>query len=187
MANPPMTHWTSEEINDPHNFIHKFFQLIDDGDDTELLQLLEYIKFYKDTAAASMLERLTLRDNECVQGQHFLKERSPQFLNWLWSEGICEDEIDWAAVPSLQELGKTLMPDVSGQKLTGLMHAAKHGLADVARIILEECEPDLSKEGTVIIENHTIEGASALWCAAGAGHLRVVELLVEAGADVNQT
>ena len=176
MANPlmtPPTHWTSEEINDPHNFIHNFFQLIDAGDDTELIQLLEYIKFYKDTAAAGNLDRLTLCDTERVQ--HFRKEVSS------------EDEIDWAAVPSLQELGKTLMPDVSGQKLTGLMIAAKHGLAEVAKIILEECEPDLSREGTVIIENHTIEGASALWCAAGAGHLCVVELLVEAGADVNQT
>ena len=30
-----------------------------------------------------------------------------------------------------------------------------------------------------------IEGATALWCAAGAGHRAIVELLVEAGADVN--
>ena len=162
----------SEEIEDPHKFIAHFFQLIDDGNDSGLLQLLEDIKFHKDTSATGKLDKLTLSDNEFVQHHH--------------KKGYSED-IDWGAVPSPRELGKYLMPDISGQKLTGLMVAAKGGYAEVVKVILQQCEPDVSKVGTVIIENHTIEGASALWCAAGAGHPRVVELLVEAGADVNQT
>lgn len=168
-------HWDpTEELDDPHGLIADFFQLIDDGFDTELQQLLDYIKFYKDTAAAGDLDKLTLCDNTELCS-HFHKE------------GSSEDTIDWASVPGPKELGKTLMPDIKGQKMTGLMVAAKRGRAEVARIILEECAPDLRKEGTVIIEHHTIEGASALWCAAGAGHLRLVEILVDAGADVNQT
>ena len=34
-------------------------------------------------------------------------------------------------------------------------------------------------------DGYTIEGATALWCAAGAGHYDVITTLVTAGADVN--
>ena len=37
----------------------------------------------------------------------------------------------------------------------------------------------------MIFDGETIEGAPPLWCAAGAGHLSVVELLVKSGASVN--
>ena len=164
--------WSSEEIDDPHNFIHGFFSLIEDGSDTDLLRLLDYITDNKAAAASLNLDKLTLGDSDCDQA------RDDKNLG---------GSIDWAAVPGPNELGKTLMPDASGQKMTGLMVAAKNGSVEVAKTILERCEPDLGQVGTVIIEGHTIEGASALWCAAGAGHLPVVELLVDAGADVNQT
>merc|ERR1719431_887613 len=36
-----------------------------------------------------------------------------------------------------------------------------------------------------MFDGHMIEGATALWCAAGAGHQSIVEALVAAGADVN--
>ena len=39
--------------------------------------------------------------------------------------------------------------------------------------------------GKVKFENYVIEGATALWCAAGAGHLPIVKLLVKLGAQVN--
>lgn len=40
---------------------------------------------------------------------------------------------------------------------------------------------------TVIFDGETIEGAPPLWCAAAAGHLDIVELLVKEGAVVNST
>ena len=44
---------------------------------------------------------------------------------------------------------------------------------------------DIECFGKVKFENYVIEGATALWCAAGAGHLSIVKLLVKLGAKVN--
>ncbi len=41
--------------------------------------------------------------------------------------------------------------------------------------------------GKVKLGGHTIEGATPLWCAAGAGHFDLVKFLLENGADVNHT
>lgn len=43
----------------------------------------------------------------------------------------------------------------------------------------------LNVSGTVVFEGETIEGAPPLWCAAAAGHLQLVKLLVRRGAKVN--
>jgi len=45
---------------------------------------------------------------------------------------------------------------------------------------------DLNVTGSVVLAGHLIEGATALWAAACAGHLKVVKTLVKAGADVNK-
>lgn len=39
----------------------------------------------------------------------------------------------------------------------------------------------------VIFDGETIEGAPPLWCAAAAGHLEIVKLLICHGAKVNST
>lgn len=39
----------------------------------------------------------------------------------------------------------------------------------------------------VTFDGETIEGAPPLWCAAAAGHLCIVKLLVKHGANVNST
>ena len=41
--------------------------------------------------------------------------------------------------------------------------------------------------GSVTFDGETIEGAPPLWCAAAAGHLEIVKLLTERGANVNST
>jgi len=51
--------------------------------------------------------------------------------------------------------------------------------------LIEGYSTDLESEGTVKFDGHVIDGATALWCAAGAGHKKIVEALVIAGADVN--
>lgn len=40
---------------------------------------------------------------------------------------------------------------------------------------------------SVIFDGETIEGAPPLWCAAAAGHVDIVKLLVSHGAKVNST
>lgn len=71
------------------------------------------------------------------------------------------------------------------QIYTPLIAAAIHGHFDVVHILLTQLRPNLEKEGCVKFDGHLIEGASALWVAAGAGHLNIIKLLVEHGADLN--
>ncbi|KAL7637143.1 UNVERIFIED_CONTAM: hypothetical protein RMT77_011855 [Armadillidium vulgare] len=71
-----------------------------------------------------------------------------------------------------------------GQKCTPLLIASRNGHEKAVRTLLK-FQPDLEMEGTVKFDGYVIEGASPLWCAAGAGHLSVVKMLVRAGADVN--
>lgn len=35
-------------------------------------------------------------------------------------------------------------------------------------------------------DGHIVHGATAIWCAAGSGHLNVIKLLIQYGANVNQ-
>lgn len=47
--------------------------------------------------------------------------------------------------------------------------AAKKGHERVVKMILTQFKPAIEMEGTVRFDGYVIEGASALWCAAGAG------------------
>ena len=73
------------------------------------------------------------------------------------------------------------------QNCTPLIIAARNGHIGVVSSLVEDLnyQTDLESEGTVKFDGHVIDGATALWCAAGAGHKLIVEQLVEAGADVN--
>ncbi|CAG0900932.1 unnamed protein product, partial [Darwinula stevensoni] len=64
------------------------------------------------------------------------------------------------------------------QKCPPLIIAAQNGYGIIVRLLLE-LEHDLEEEATVKSQWETIEGASALWCAAAAGHLEVVKTLLE--------
>lgn len=59
-----------------------------------------------------------------------------------------------------------------GQLCTPLIIAARYGHDKVVRMLLEKFEPDVEQEGIVKFDGYVIEGASALWCAAGSGKLR---------------
>ncbi|XP_045523708.1 protein fem-1 homolog B isoform X2 [Pieris brassicae] len=97
------------------------------------------------------------------------------------------------------EIDDLLNNDVccDGVKCTPLIAAARHGREAAVRILLDKFRPPvrLETEGTVKFDEYVIEetikeflyltGATALWCAAGAGHLGIVKRLVRAGANVN--
>ncbi len=82
---------------------------------------------------------------------------------------------------------QNLYTDEQGQCCPLLVIAAKNGHENVVRTLLTKFDVDIESTGRVKIENYIIEGATALWCAAGAGHLPIVKLLVKSGADVNHT
>ncbi|CAG9127370.1 unnamed protein product [Plutella xylostella] len=87
------------------------------------------------------------------------------------------------------EIDDLLNTDVccDGVKCTPLISAARQGREGAVRILLDKFRPPvrLETEGTVKFDEYVIEGATALWCAAGAGHLGIVKRLVRAGANVN--
>ncbi|KAL0278710.1 UNVERIFIED_CONTAM: hypothetical protein PYX00_000453 [Menopon gallinae] len=75
--------------------------------------------------------------------------------------------------------------DEEGQRCTPLIIAAKHGHNKLVKTLLSKFNLNLELEGTIKFDGCVIEGASALWVAAGAGFLNVVKTLVKNGAHVN--
>lgn len=71
------------------------------------------------------------------------------------------------------------------QSCSPLIAAARNGHEEVVKNLLSEYQADSEKEGIVKFDGHVIEGATALWCAAGAGHFNIVKTLISHGADVN--
>lgn len=57
--------------------------------------------------------------------------------------------------------------DYQGQSLTPLIIASKNGHNTVVKVLINKFKVNLEHEGCVRIENFYIEGATALWCAAG--------------------
>uniref|UniRef100_T1JE69 Protein fem-1 homolog B n=1 Tax=Strigamia maritima TaxID=126957 RepID=T1JE69_STRMM len=75
--------------------------------------------------------------------------------------------------------------DEEGQKCSPLIISARNGHEKVVKMLLTKFQPIIEQEGTVRFDGYVIEGASPLWCAAGAGHLNVVKYLVKNGANIN--
>uniref|UniRef100_UPI00358EA6CD protein fem-1 homolog B-like isoform X2 n=1 Tax=Myxine glutinosa TaxID=7769 RepID=UPI00358EA6CD len=71
------------------------------------------------------------------------------------------------------------------ERCTPLIAAAWAGHTKVVRLLVETHGADTEQTGTVNFDGYVIEGATALWCAAGAGHDQVVGTLLLRGADVN--
>ena len=110
------------------------------------------------------------------------------------------------AIPERNHILKEPVQDVDGQCCPLLVIAARNGHDNVVTMLLTmvsciferlqkrpnffikfQFDIDIEATGRVKFENYIIDGASALWCASGAGHLKVVGSLVAAGADVNHT
>lgn len=72
-----------------------------------------------------------------------------------------------------------------GQKTTPLIIAARNGEEKVVAVLLTHFLVEIEQTGVVKFDGFVIEGATSLWCAAGAGHFGVVKLLIDHGADVN--
>ncbi|CAF0795524.1 unnamed protein product [Didymodactylos carnosus] len=70
-------------------------------------------------------------------------------------------------------------------KWNPLIVSARNGYSDLVKMLLNEFNIDLEKEGTVQVEAYAIKGATALWCAAAWGHLDIIQMLIDRGANVN--
>ncbi|XP_026740375.1 protein fem-1 homolog B isoform X2 [Trichoplusia ni] len=124
-------------------------------------------KLMLEDVASSLRERVffSARDGMSLTLYALLYEKNTDEIDDLLNSDVCCD----------------------GVKCTPLIAAARHGREGAVRILLEKFRPPvrLETEGTVKFDEYVIEGATALWCAAGAGHLGIVKRLVRAGANVN--
>lgn len=122
-----------------------------------------------DTSESLRLETLrkrifyAARDGLAITIYALLSEQSPSDQSYLLSQ-VAEEQ---------------------GQRCTPLLIAARNGKDNVIKMLLSKFAINIEQEGDVKFDGYLIEGASALWVAAGAGHLKVVKVLVQAGADVN--
>ncbi|RLU19802.1 hypothetical protein DMN91_008361 [Ooceraea biroi] len=114
----------------------------------------------------SLMKRIyySAREGMAIALYTLLSDKSDADVDYLINQKVLEDD---------------------GQRCTPLIVAARYGHNKVVRMLLEKFKPDLEQEGTVKFNGYVIEGASALWAAAGAGHLSVLKTLVKAGANVN--
>lgn len=71
------------------------------------------------------------------------------------------------------------------QTIGPFLIAARNGHSAVVRMLLTQYAVDIEQTGTVKFDGFIIEGATALWCAAGAGHFDLVRTLLHFGASVN--
>lgn len=68
---------------------------------------------------------------------------------------------------------------------TAIFAASKAGHSDTVRVILDQYPPPLNDLHTYLEIKDTFDRGTALWTAAHHGHHRVVEMLLDAGADIN--
>ena len=90
--------------------------------------------------------------------------------------------LDGVSVPKRDFLLKTRTDGA-----TPLIIAARNGNTAIVQCLLDEYDVDLEQEGTVKIDGDLIECCTPLWMASLGGHLAIVRLLLERGAEVNHT
>lgn len=67
-----------------------------------------------------------------------------------------------------------------------LFMACKLGHYNIAKYLLDSCEPDIEQKGRFeALEDHHIHSVSPVWVAAVSGHLNIVKMLIDYGANVN--
>ena len=90
--------------------------------------------------------------------------------------------LDGVSIPKRDFLLKTRTDGA-----TPLITAARNGNTAIVQCLLDEYDVDMEQEGTVKIDGDLIECCTPLWMASLGGHLAIVRLLLERGAEVNHT
>ncbi|EEB16000.1 Sex-determining protein fem-1, putative [Pediculus humanus corporis] len=84
-----------------------------------------------------------------------------------------------------EEIEVAMLVTAKTHGATPLVVACRNGHYYVAEYLIQRCNANIEQPGSVVFDGETIEGAPPLWCAAAAGCLDVVKLLVKHGACVN--
>ncbi|XP_017143885.1 protein fem-1 homolog CG6966 [Drosophila miranda] len=86
---------------------------------------------------------------------------------------------------SSSEVGSLISAKVNGA--TPLVISCRNGHYDIVEYLLTKCRANVEQVGSVSFDGEPIEDAPPLWCAAAAGHLGIVKMLVRRAANVNST
>ncbi|XP_034241275.1 protein fem-1 homolog B isoform X2 [Thrips palmi] len=78
-----------------------------------------------------------------------------------------------------------IVEEEDGQRSTPLIIASRNGHEKVVKLLVSLFHINIDQEGVVKFDGHKVVGATALWCAAAGGHLKVVKVLIKAGAEVD--
>ncbi|EDW58858.2 LOW QUALITY PROTEIN: uncharacterized protein Dvir_GJ18787 [Drosophila virilis] len=109
----------------------------------------------------------------------YLAARSSQMMRFVEALNTI------SSVPMQTHLVNTNFDQPDGQSLTPLTMAAMSGNVTFVKTLLSHYDVDLERECNVIFDGLVVYGATALWVAAGMGHLQIVKMLVQAGASIN--
>ncbi|XP_030560606.1 protein fem-1 homolog B isoform X1 [Drosophila novamexicana] len=109
----------------------------------------------------------------------YLAARSSQMMRFVEALNTI------SSVQMQTHLVNTNFDQPDGQSLTPLTMAAMSGNVTFVKTLLSHYDVDLERECNVIFDGLVVYGATALWVAAGMGHLQIVKMLVQAGASIN--
>ncbi|KAH9413730.1 protein fem-1 homolog C [Dermatophagoides pteronyssinus] len=90
----------------------------------------------------------------------------------------------------IRPLTKIQIQTITSSKFEGttlLLIAARHGHYHIIKYLIEHCDVDIEQVGKVEFDGETVHDTPPLWCAAAAGNIDCVKLLIEHGANVNCT
>ena len=71
------------------------------------------------------------------------------------------------------------------QTATPFLIAARNGHSKTTEMLLKHFAVDIEQTGVFKFDGHSIDSATALWCAAADGHLGVIKVLARFKADLN--
>lgn len=105
------------------------------------------------------------------------------------SDNLNDLSLSQSVKTRLEKCSTDLRKDIVSRLKDGcspLFMACKLGHHNIAEYLLDLCEADIEQKGRFeATDDHHIHSVSPIWVAAVSGNLRVVELLINYGANIN--
>ena len=183
---------TVEEVSNDDAFQNHFSICEDEADNWQRHEKLREIDHHYQQTMPNV-ER-----EKSIHYQLVTKEESVEMLRSLVKEGNFKNVENF-----LRKLSKNVAMEIVNMKIsiqtpgendnlesTFLILASFLGHFEIVKLFVDEFNADIHMKGSVMIEdnnNEIVEEATPLWAAAKSGNLKIVETLIQKGANVNAT